>query len=58
LEETIEKLKVTKEKNLELHNVISKIDRQEEELQNIIYTKRKTKEEQEKLLLRVHTKII
>jgi hypothetical protein len=45
LEETVERLKITEEKNLESHIIISKIDRQGEELQNAICVERKTIEE-------------
>ncbi len=57
MEETIKKWRVTKEKNLELHNVIFEIDHQGEELQGIIYTKRESIEEQKELLFEVNTKI-
>jgi hypothetical protein len=57
LEETVEKLRIIEQKNLELHIVISKINRQGEELQSIICTEKKTVKKQEELLFRANIKI-
>jgi len=56
MEETVERLRGTEEKNLELHNLNFVIDYQGEKLQSVISIEWKTMAKQGKLLLRADTK--